>query len=128
MYAVPASFDEASIMLTVPQSGIALGVIFSQCWPPSRVRCTRPSSVPAQIKSFCAGDSTAEKIVSYTSTPVLSLVIGPPEACCFCLSLRVRSGLMMLQLIPASMVLNRTSPAKYKVFGSYGENAIGPVH
>src|SRR5712672_2508233 len=90
--------------------------------------CTNPSSVPAQIKSFCTGDSTTEKIVSYTSTPVLSLVIGPPEACCFCLSLRVRSGLMMLQLMPASVVLNSTSPAKYRVLESCGENTMGSVH
>src|SRR6202049_984076 len=128
MYAVPASFGEASIMLTVPHSGMAFGVTLSQCWPPSRVTCTNPSSVPAQIKSFCTGDSTTEKIVSYTSTPVLSLVIGPPEAACFALSLRVRSGLMIVQLIPASVVLNNTSPAKYNVLGSWGEKTIGSVH
>src|SRR5260370_30844172 len=127
-YAVPASFDETSIMLTVPHSGMALGVMFSQCWPPSRVSCIKQSSVPTQIRSFWTGDSTTEKIVSYTSTPVLSFVIGPPEACCFCLSLRVRSGLMLLQLIPASVVLKSTSPAKYSVFGSCGENTIGSVH
>src|SRR5579884_139343 len=102
-------------MLTVPQSGMPLGVTFSQCCPPSRVMWTRPSSVPAQIKSFCTGDSTTEKIVSYTSTPVLSLVIDPPEEACFDLSFRVRSGLMMLQLIPSFVVLNRTCAAKYKV-------------
>src|SRR5438477_12514031 len=115
-------------MLTVPHSGIALGVTFSQCCPPSRVSCTTPSSVPAQIRSFCTGDSTTEKIVSYTSTPVLSLVIGPPEAICFDLSLRVRSGLMIDQLIPPSFVLNNTSPAKYIVLESCGEKAIGSVH
>ena len=35
---------------------------------------------------------------------------------------------MLLQLIPASVVLNSTSPAKYSVFGSWGENTIGSVH
>src|SRR5260370_896330 len=90
--------------------------------------CTSPSSGPDQIKSFCPGDSTTEKIVSYTSTPVLSLVIGPPEAACFDLSLRVRSGLIIVQLIPPSVVLNSTSPAKYRVLGSCGENTIGSVH
>src|SRR6185312_3602219 len=115
-------------MLTVPHSGMAFGVTFSQCWPPSRVRCTRPSSLPAQIRPFCNGDSTTEKIVSYTSTPVLSLVMAPPEDCCLLLSLRVRSGLMMFQLMPPFVVLNRTSPAKYIVCGSWGENTIGSVH
>src|SRR5579864_9642089 len=115
-------------MLTVPHSGIALGVTFSHFWPPSRVTWTMPSSLPAQIRSFCTGDSTTEKMVSYTSTPVLSLVMGPPEDCCLLLSLRVRSGLMMVQLMPPFVVLNSTSPAKYMGCGSWGENTIGSVH
>src|SRR5450432_3299837 len=115
-------------MLTVPHSGMPLGVTLAQFLPPSEVTCTSPSSDPAQIRSFCTGDSTTEKIVSYTSTPVLSLVIGPPELACFDLSLRVRSGLMIVQLIPPSIVLNSTSPAKYIVFGSCGEKAMGSVH
>jgi len=44
-----ASFAEASIMLTVPHSA-SLRVTFPSCWPPSRVMCSNPSSVPAQIK------------------------------------------------------------------------------
>src|ERR1051326_211878 len=115
-------------MLTVPHSGIAFGVTFDQFFPPSAVTCTRPSSEPAQIRSFCSGDSTTEKIVSYTSTPVLSLVMGPPAATCLLLSLRVRSGLMICQLMPWSLVLNSTCAAKYKVLGSCGENTIGSVH
>src|SRR5206468_1676147 len=78
--------------------------------------------------SFCTDDSTIEKTVSYTSTPVLSFVSGPPEACCFCLSLRVRSGLMALQLMPPLVVLKIISPAKYSVLGSWGENTMGSVH
>ncbi len=43
-----------------------------QLVPPSRVRCTRPSSVPAQITSSECGDTASEKIVLKTSTPVMS--------------------------------------------------------
>src|SRR6476646_5595644 len=126
--AVPALYMDASIMLTVPHSGIVLGVTLAQFFPPSVVTCTRPSSEPAQIRSFCIGDSTTEKMVSYTSTPVLSLVIGPPDATCLLLSLRVRSGLMICQFTPSSVDLKRTCAAKYKVLGSCGENTIGSVH
>src|SRR5947207_14500588 len=115
-------------MLTVPHSGMALGVTLAQFLPPSVVSCTSPSSEPVQIRSFCTGDSTTEKIVSYTSTPVLSLVMGPPEATCLLLSLRVRSGLMICQLMPSSVDLNSTCAAKYSALGSCGEKAIGSVH
>ena len=54
--------------------------------------------------------------------------MGPPEDTCFDLSLRVRSGLMIVQLMPLSVVLNSTSPAKYIVWGSCGEKAMGSVH
>src|SRR5436305_303705 len=60
--------------------------------------------------------------------PVLSLVMGPPAACCLLLSLRVRSGLMICQLVPWSVVLKSTCAAKYKALGSWGEKAIGSVH
>src|SRR5262249_30878413 len=115
-------------MLTVPHSGIPLGVTLAQFFPPSVVTCTMPSSDPAQIRSFCTGDSTTEKIVSYTSTPVLSLVMGPPEATCLLFSLRVRSGLMICQLMPSSVDLNSTCAAKYRVLGACGENTMGSVH
>ena len=36
----------------------------SQCWPPSVVSWTKPSSVPAQIVSFFNGDSAMAKMVS----------------------------------------------------------------
>ena len=49
MYAVPASEDEASIWLTRPKSGMSFGVMFVQFLPPSRVKCTSPSSDPAQM-------------------------------------------------------------------------------
>jgi len=41
--------------------------------------------------------------------PVSSTVIGPPEACCFDLSLRVRSPLIASQWVPPSVVLKMRS-------------------
>jgi hypothetical protein len=60
-----------------PMSG---GVTFCQLRPPSRVRCTSPSSEPVQITPLARGDSATVKIVAYVSTPVWSRVIGPPDA------------------------------------------------
>src|SRR5882672_2699026 len=99
--------------LTVPHSGSPLiaDVTLVQCTPASRVTCTSPSSVPAQMSPFCFGDSATAKIVSYHSTPVLSPVIGPPDHFCFDLSLRVKSGLIAFQDWPPSSVLNRTLAA-----------------
>ena len=59
MYAVPASYRDGSILLTVPQTG-RFGMVFVtlvQLLPPSRVTCTSPSLVPAQITPACFGDS-----------------------------------------------------------------------
>ena len=53
------------MLLTVPHSGrpgIA-AVTFFQVLPSSVVTCTRPSSLPAQIRPFCFGDSAIAKIV-----------------------------------------------------------------
>jgi hypothetical protein len=62
---VPASKEEGSIMLTVPHSGkpVIAAVTFFQLFPSSVVTCTRPSSLPAQIKPFCFGDSAIAKTV-----------------------------------------------------------------
>ena len=59
MYAVPASYRDGSMLLTVPQTG-RFGMFFVtlvQLLPPSRVTCTSPSLVPAQITPACFGDS-----------------------------------------------------------------------
>ena len=64
-YAVLASNGDGSIMLTVPHSGkpgIA-AVTFFQFFPSSVVTCTRPSSLPAQIRPFCFGDSAIANTV-----------------------------------------------------------------
>jgi len=44
------------------QAGTAAGVTSFQLRPASRVTCTRPSSVPAQISSLSRGDSAMAKI------------------------------------------------------------------
>src|SRR3954468_784736 len=98
---------------TVPQSGNSgtFWVTFTQVFPSSLETCTNPSSLPAHSSPFCFGDSASAKIVQYTSTPVLSPVIGPPLHCCFCLSLRVKSLLTASHVCPASRVRNSTFPA-----------------
>src|SRR5260370_30520151 len=101
------------MQLIVPHSGrpLMLLVTLVQVLPPSDDTLTRPSSVPAQSRSFCRGDSAMAKMVPYTSTPVLSPVIGPPDHCCLVLSLRVRSPLIAAHFRPASLVMNNTLAA-----------------
>ena len=89
------------MLLTVPHSGrfgIFL-VTLLQLFPPSRVTCTSPSLVPAQITPASFGDSATAKTVPAYSTPMLSGV-SPPEICCRLLSFRVRSPLICVQLWP----------------------------
>ena len=61
-YAVPTSNADASIWLTRPNSGMSLGVTFAHVAPPSRVRCTSPSSEPVQITFTSRFDGPMEKI------------------------------------------------------------------
>src|SRR5437016_14628267 len=96
--------------LTRLHSPNSFDVTFVQCCPPSRVTCTSPSSVPAQITPFSTGDSAIVNTVSSYSTLVLSWVTGPPEDCCLLLSFRVKSPLIAVQLIPPSVVLKTASP------------------
>src|SRR6266852_8566498 len=93
------------MLLTVPQVsmfGIFL-VTFVQFLPPSRVICTNPSLVPAQITPASFGDSAIAKTTPAYSTPMLSPV-RPPENPCLLLSFEVRSGLITCQLLPPSVV------------------------
>ncbi len=105
------SRGDASIALIWIHSGIPLGVTFCQVLPSSRVTCTRPSSEPAQITPGSAVDSPRAKIVSYTSTPVTSMVIGPPDLPCLSFALRVRSGEISSHVSPPSRVRNRICEA-----------------
>src|SRR5215467_5160603 len=112
MYAVPASSRDAEIDETQANRGAPL--IFPptlvQCAPPSRVSCTLPSSVPTQMTLGSRGLSAIERIVQCVSARVLSELIGPPLGFWVSLSFVVRSGLMAVQVEPASVVLNSTLP------------------
>src|SRR2546423_13123197 len=57
----------------------------------------------------------------------MSRVMEPPDGFCFDLSLRVRSGLIAVQLWPALVDLNSISLAVYRVLGSWGETSRGEV-
>src|SRR5262245_57107733 len=106
---------------TVPQFGMS-GMFFvtlSQLLPLSRLTWTRPSSLPAHRTPACFGDSARAKIVQYTSAPVLSPVIGPPENFCLDLSSRVRSGLTAFHVLPPSCVRNSTLAPWYTVLLSW---------
>ena len=102
---MPAAWREGSTLLTVPQGGRpgTFAVTFVQCAPASRVTCSRPSAVPAQITPFSSGDSAMAKTTHASSTIRLSTT-SPPEDCCLLLSLVDRSGLITVQLWPPSVV------------------------
>src|SRR5437762_11111586 len=98
-YAAPASKWDGSMFSTVPHGG-RFGmflVTFVHVLPASRVTCTRPSLVPAQMTPACFGDSAIDMTTPAYSTPMLSGV-RPPELCCRLLSFSVRSGLISCQL------------------------------
>src|SRR5438128_11292281 len=99
MYAVPASWRDGSTLLIVPHGGRfgMFFVTFVHVLPLSRVNCSTPSFVPAQITPACFGDSAIAKTTPPYSTPMLSGV-RPPELCCRLLSFSVRSGLISCQL------------------------------
>src|ERR1700752_4104909 len=114
------------MLLTVPHSrsdGIFL-VTSVQFLPPSRVMCTRPSLVPAQITPASFGDSAIAKTAPAYSTPILSGV-SPPELPMRVLSLRVRSGLMGCQLFPPSVVTSTYWLPTYTLLWSCGEMVMG---
>ena len=101
MYAVAASWRDAAMLRTAIHSGspVMLAVTSVQVPPPSRVTCTSPSLVPAQISPGSTGDSLMPKTVPAYSTPMLSPV-SPPERPMRLWSFRVRSGLITSQLCP----------------------------
>src|SRR5262250_3143308 len=114
------------MLSTVPHSGKfgRFFVTLLQLFPPSRVTCTCPSFVPAQIKPASFGDSASAKITPAYSTPMLSGV-SPPEICWRLLSLRVRSGLMICQLLPPSVVTCTNWLPTYTLLWSCGEIVTG---
>src|ERR1700675_3183345 len=114
------------MLLTVPQSsrfGIFFVTLF-QVFPPSRVIWTSPSFVPAQIVSTSFGDSAMANTVPAYSTP-MSSGVDPPEIPCRLLSFRVRSGLIICQLLPPSVVTCTNWLPTYTLLWSCGEIVIG---
>ena len=87
----------------MPHSGVPGGVTFFHALPVSRVSQTRPSSVPAHSVPLATGDAASTNTVSKYSTLVMSSWIGPPDGCCFDLSLRVRSFEIAVQVLPSSL-------------------------
>ena len=81
-YAAPLSNRDGSMLLTVPQRGSPgmPAVTFVQRPPLSRVTCSWPSLVPAQITPLSRGDSAIANTTPAYSTPTLSGV-RPPDRC-----------------------------------------------
>src|SRR5258706_16041562 len=96
-YAEPSLKCPASIEVTHAFFGNpgTLPTTFFQVFPPSRVTCRLPSSVPTHTIFGFLGDSEMEKIVVCISAEELSTVT-PPECscCCFIGLLVVKSGEM----------------------------------
>ena len=99
-YALAVSNRDASMIEIFAHGPTPGGVTSRQCLPPSAVRHTRPSSVPAQITLRSRGDSpsayTTPRCARFAyavsaNTPAFGGVGGFG---------RVRSGLMMRQCAP----------------------------
>src|ERR1044072_3301859 len=100
MYGAPASYLDASMLLMVPHGGrFGMFLVTLVQFLPSRVICTTPSFVPAQINPASFGDSLIANTTPAYSTPMLSPV-SPPENTWRLLSFSVRSGLITCQLCP----------------------------
>src|SRR3990170_8881852 len=113
---------------TVPQGG-RLGMFFVtlvQVLPLSRVTCTWPSLVPAQMTPRSSLDSAIAITVKAYSTPMLSPV-SPPENCCRVLSFVDRSGLITCQLWPRLVVRWTCWLPTYTVLRSCGDIVRGIV-
>src|SRR5205814_9320765 len=82
---------------------------------------------PGHVTFGSTGEMAIERSVSYVSAPERSRLTGPPEAFCFVLSLRVRSGLAAVHRRPPSVDLKTTFPPTYTSFASVAETAIGDV-
>src|SRR5512142_3132484 len=81
------------------------GVTFCQLAPASRVRCTRPVSVPAQISFVCSGDGAMLYTTPKPRCIALSLVVGPVDlAADVPGTAPVKSGLISCQCRPPSTV------------------------
>src|SRR5438874_11285032 len=102
-YAVAASYFDGSTFEIAANLTRPFGVTFVHVFPSSRVSCTKPSIVPAQMTPLAVGDSEMAKTTIELSTYRLS-VTSPPLERCLVVSFGVRSGLMTSQLCPALRV------------------------
>src|SRR4051795_11919149 len=82
-----------------------LPVTFVHDLPPSRVTCTLPSSVPAQITLRSFGDSLSATIVPYVSAFEPAVMIFATSRC-------ERSGEITSQLSPRLVRRNSTLPPR----------------
>src|ERR1700730_12105650 len=115
-------------MLIFVNSGRPRGVTSCHVAPPSRVRCTSPSSLPAQISPFTSGDSATANAMAYHSVPVMSPWIGPPLRPSVRGSARERSGEIFVHELPPFVLLKTYCAAVYSVDFSCGEKKRGKVH
>ena len=77
-----------------------------QVFPPSRVSCTRPSSVPTQISWSSRGDSAIVKMTPKPQGRAFSTVTAPAQPFAFG-SAPERSGLALSQVSPESSERSR---------------------
>ena len=78
-YAEPLRCGESSIVWTRPPAGRSFGVTFFQVLPVSLVTYTGPSFDPVQNTPGSRRDARIEYSAAYTSSPVMSRVIGSPD-------------------------------------------------
>src|SRR6185312_5825464 len=103
------------------------GTFFSrlvQVLPPSRVTCSRPSSLTVQITPFSLGLGTIwSRVVKFSAA--LASIVRPPlfAACCHSGLSVVRSGLITVQEAPWSVDLWTYWLPMYTVPGSKGSTA-----
>src|SRR5271163_4594211 len=104
------------------QTDTAAGVTFCQVAPPSRVSCTAPSSVPAQITPSLTGDGAM--VISEPSGFFGSFFSAGFSTGLFA-GVRVRSGLIFSQLVPPLVVFSTNCVPRYRTCGSWGEKTMG---
>src|SRR5215813_6503691 len=90
---------------TRPPGGRSRGVTFFHVLPLSFVTHTGPSFDPVQNTPGSRRDDRIEYSAAYTSSPVMSRVIGSPDVTCPSGPLAVTSGLNFVQCTPPSIVL-----------------------
>src|SRR6185437_1079296 len=102
------------------------GVTLLQCAPPSRVTCTLPSEVPAQIMAALSGEGASAVMVpraaGFSLAAYLPALAGTGQA-----APRVRSGLMRVQLWPPLSVFHTALVANSSRFLSTGDQMMGMV-